>query len=107
MPWEPLPDANVDPAPIGKSLDRLLTRLSGVSVSAIEVIMDNWAAIVGDVAAGASAPVTLSDGVLTVRTDDAVFASELRWLEATIIDQVAARADGAVVREVRVVVRDR
>jgi predicted nucleic acid-binding Zn ribbon protein len=107
VPWEPLPDANVDPAPIGQSLDRLMTRLSGVSVSAIEVIMDNWVGIVGEVAAAASAPVKLGDGVLTVRTDDAVFASELRWLEATIIEQVAARADGAVVREVKVVVRDR
>ncbi len=84
-----------------------MTRLSGVSLSTIEVVMDRWIDIVGPDAAGVSDPVKLTDGVLTVRVDDPVWASEFRWLENTIVTRVTELASGAVITNVKVVVRPR
>lgn len=107
MPWEPLPNPQVDPSRLADPLDRLMNRLAGASLSAIEVIMDHWSDIVGPDAAAACAPVKIADGVLTVRTSDAVWASELRWLEPTIVERAAALSGGASVRSVKVVTRGR
>jgi predicted nucleic acid-binding Zn ribbon protein len=108
MPWQPLPSADADgPQPLAPSIDRLMTRLSGVSLSTIEVVMDRWAAIVGDDAARVSDPVKLVDGVLTVRVDDAIWASEIRWLEPTVVARVQELASGAAIAKVNVVVRPR
>ena len=70
--------------------------------------MDAWPEIVGAEIAAASSPAKIDDGCLTIRTDDAIWASELRWLEATIIERVAALSgdsDGSGCTRVRVVVR--
>ncbi len=88
-------------------MDRLMTRLSGVSLSTIEVVMDRWEDIVGADAAAVSDPVKLADGVLRVRVDDAVWASEFRWLENTIVTRVAELASGAIITNVKVAVRPR
>lgn len=107
VPWEPLPDRDIEPAPLSAPLDELLARLSGVSRSAIEVVMDQWRDIVGPDAAAVSDPVRLRDGVLTVRVDDSVWASELRWLEPTVIERVRALAPDGAPHAVKVVVRSR
>jgi predicted nucleic acid-binding Zn ribbon protein len=105
MPWEPLPQRHVDPAPLGMSIERLMTRLAGVPTSAIELIMDRWSEIVGDAAGAACAPVKVSNGVLTVRTDDAIWGTELRWLEPTIIERIAELDEGTIINSVKVVIR--
>ena len=48
MPWEPLHRPEREPKSISEPLDELLTKLSGVSRSAIDVVMDHWSDIVGD-----------------------------------------------------------
>jgi hypothetical protein len=78
-----------------------MNRLSGVSLPAI----------VGDDAAAVSDPVKLASGVLTVRVDEAMWASEFRWLEPTILTRVRAlsnsAANSAAITSVKVVVRPR
>ena len=55
MPWEPLPGVEQrEPQRVAAPLDRLMDRLAGTSVSAIEVIMDRWPEIVGEAVAGAA-----------------------------------------------------
>lgn len=108
MPWEPLPGAkDREPERVSVPLDQLMDRLAGASVSAIEVVMDRWADIVGDAVAGVSAPVKLADGVLSVRVEQAELATELKWLEPTIIDRVRELAAGTELTGVRVVTRPR
>lgn len=108
MPWEPLPGSQErGPERVAASLDRLMDRLGGTSVSAIEVIMDRWPEIVGDAVAGVSAPVRLADATLSVRVEAAELATELRWLEPTIIDRVRELADGTELTAVRVITRPR
>lgn len=106
MPWEPL-HTEREPATLAGSLDDLLTRLSGVSRSSIEVVMDRWTDIVGDAAASVSDPVKIADGVLTVRVDDTVWASEFRWLETTVLERIRELTDGAAPERVKLVVRPR
>lgn len=108
MPWEPLRKTKIiDPAPLGASIEHLMTRLAGVPTSAIELIMDRWPEIVGDAAGASCAPVKVSQGVLTVRTDEAIWGTELRWLEPTIIERITALDEGTIITSVKVVVRPR
>lgn len=108
MPWEPLPGVeHREPQRVAAPLDRLMDRLAGTSVSAIEVIMDRWAEIVGDAIAGVSAPVKLADAMLSVRVDQAELATEVRWLEPSIIERVRELTDGTELTGVRVITRPR
>lgn len=108
MPWEPLPGVEQrEPQRVAAPLDRLMDRLAGTSVSAIEVIMDRWPEIVGEAVAGVSAPVKLADATLSVRVEEAELATELRWLEPTIIERVRELASGTELTAVRVITRPR
>ena len=69
--------------------------------------MDRWPEIVGDAIAGVSAPVKLSDATLSVRVEEAELATELRWLEPTIIERVRELASGTELTAVRVITRPR
>ncbi|MGI9623431.1 MAG: DciA family protein [Acidimicrobiales bacterium] len=89
MPWEPLPDNSSEPRRLYDSLDRLLDRLSGTSMSATELVMTRWADVVGEDAAAATTPVKIHDGVLTVRVEDPVWATQLSWLEPQIVARVS------------------
>jgi hypothetical protein len=107
MPWEPLPEQGREPTPVAEPLNQLMDRLAGASVSTIEAVMDSWPAIVGPKLASATAPAKIADGCLTVRTDDPIWATEVRWLEASIIDKVGALAGGTELTSLRVVVTSR
>lgn len=104
MPWEPLPGAGQEPTPVRHSLDLLMNRLAGTSLSTIEIIMDSWVDIVGVSASQSTSPVRVDNGRLTVRADTSVWVTELRWLEPTIIERVGALAGGTTLTSVKVVV---
>lgn len=105
MPWEPLPDGTSEPRPVREGLDAVLHRLAGADVSTIETVMDSWDTIVGEQLAALTAPVKIDGATLTVRTDDPVVASEIRWMERAILDQVARLSGSGELRSVAVVVR--
>ena len=105
MPWEPLPSGSPDPVPMREPMDALMERLSGASTSTIETVMDSWPAIVGEPLASSTTPEKIAGGCLTVRTHDAIFGAEIRWLETTIIERVQELSDGGTLDRVQVVVR--
>ena len=49
-----------------------------------------------------AAPGAVRDGVLTVIVDEPVWATQLRYLEAVIVERASALVGDGVVREVRV-----
>lgn len=104
MPWEPLPGNGPEPAPVRQALDMLMNRLAGTSLSTIEIIMDSWVEIVGISAAQSTSPVRVDKGCLTVRAEDSVWVTELRWLEPTIIERVGELVGGTTLTRVKVVV---
>ncbi len=104
MPWEPLPGAEREPASIRQSLDAVMNRLSGTSLATIDVVMNAWPDIVGPSLAAASAPVKIDAGQLLVRVEEAIWSTEVRWLQGEIVERVAQLSGGTTLTGVRVVV---
>ncbi len=105
------PDVTDDPvtAPlravrIDAGLDRLVRSLGWADGASEVGVLARWAEIVGEAIAAHARPTSLEAGTLTVAVDDTAWASQIRWLERKILDQLAAaggvRLDRLVVRVV-------
>ena len=105
--WRPLggrggevPDA----IPVSASLDRLAARLGAPGVEALSTVFTRWSEVVGPVVADHAKPVSLRDGVLVVAVDDPGWATQLRYLGASVVERFNELVgEGAIVRiDVRV-----
>ena len=104
--WTPTPKPQ-EPVALAGSLDRLLGRLGGRSVSTVNAVFDEWHRVVGATVAEHCWPIELADDLLVVGVDDAVWSTEVRYLEAEIVARVLELAPDSPVRRTRVVVRSR
>jgi predicted nucleic acid-binding Zn ribbon protein len=96
---DPSEDALV---PVGAALERVRAELGLPEPDAFDVLVARWPEIVGpDVAAHARLD-SVRAGVAVVTADGPIWASQLRYLEATIVDGATAAVGAGVVREVRV-----
>ena len=105
MPWEPLPGRrDADPARVADSLDRLVRHLGGPSADVTTSLVRRWPDLVGANVGANSRPVRLRDGVLTVAVADPAWATQLRFLEATLVSRLQAElgVDSLSAIEVRV-----
>lgn len=105
MPWEPLPgDKSVEPARMNESLDRLVRHLGAPSASVTSGLFRRWPELVGENVSANCRPVALRDGTLVVAVSDPAWATQLRFLEATLLERLQAElgADTVTVIEVRV-----
>ena len=106
MPWEPLPKTrDADPAPVGDSLDRLVRHLGGPSADVTTSLVRGWSDLVGPNVGANSRPVRLRDGVLTVAVADPAWATQLRFLEATLVERLQGQLGAAAVDSIVVRVR--
>jgi predicted nucleic acid-binding Zn ribbon protein len=87
---------------INDGLDRLVRSLGWADGAAEVGVLAQWAEIVGEAIATHARPTALEAGTLVVAVDDTVWASQIRWLERKILDQLAAVSG---VRLERLVVR--
>ena len=87
---------------INDGLDRLVRSLGWADGAAEVGVLAQWAEIVGEAIAAHARPTALEAGTLVVAVDDTVWASQIRWLERKILDQLAAVSG---VRLERLVVR--
>ncbi|MEX2504559.1 MAG: DUF721 domain-containing protein [Egicoccus sp.] len=91
------------PTPIGDSLQRFVERrgwderLRGASA------WSRWPEIVGEELAGRCEPVRLAGGTLVIRAESQVWATQLRYLTAQLLDNARAVL-GDEVRELRLTV---
>lgn len=105
MPWQPLPgSADDEPARMGGALDRVVRHLGAPSVAALGALHDRWPELVGERLAAHTRPVAVRDGVLVVGVDDPAWATQVRFMEATLVERLGV-LDGAPVRSVEVRVR--
>jgi hypothetical protein len=65
-------------------------------------LRQDWPKIVGDGVAARSEPVSLREGILSIRADGAAWATELTLLSRSIAEKVDSYLGGGAVREVRV-----
>ena len=95
---------STDPKPMGPSLQRLLSHLGAPKASTVVDVFDRWPELVGAEIAKHSRPVSFSDNTLTVKTDDAAWASQLRWAEKELLAKLSLELGSDDVRalEIRV-----
>lgn len=92
-----------DPIPLSASLDGVVRSLRGPSRRVVGGLFGRWTEVVGEQVAAHVSPRKLDDGVLVVEVDDPAWATQVRFLTATIIERLRTVAEVQVERiEVRV-----
>jgi predicted nucleic acid-binding Zn ribbon protein len=91
-----------EPSLLGDQMDQLLLDRGWNIDVAMGSVMGRWAAIVGTEVASHCAPVTFSDGVLTVRAESTAWATQLRLMSSTILGRLEAEVGKDAVSELRV-----
>lgn len=81
---------------LGDELNRLLQRLGSEPLDNLASVFNDWAVLVGEQVAAHVSPVRLQDGRLLVEVDDPTWATQMRFLEAHIIERVSARSQVAI-----------
>jgi predicted nucleic acid-binding Zn ribbon protein len=74
---------------------------------ALRTFVDAWPELVGPALAQHAIVRSLRDGVCTVEVDSPGWATQLRYLEATVVERAAGVCGTGVVRAMRVVVAGR
>jgi predicted nucleic acid-binding Zn ribbon protein len=106
MPWEPLPGArDGEPSRVGASLDRLVRHLGAPSADVTASLVGRWPDLVGANVGANSRPLRLRDGTLTVAVADPAWATQLRFLEATLLQRLQAQLGAESVSTIEVRVR--
>jgi predicted nucleic acid-binding Zn ribbon protein len=99
--------ADDDLHPIGESLDVVVRALRGAGAKATAGVFGRWEDVVGPHVAAHARPVVLDDGRLVVEVDEPGWATQLRYLEADLLERLAAVAGDGAVRAIEVRVRRR
>jgi predicted nucleic acid-binding Zn ribbon protein len=86
------------PVPVGQMLDHLVRHLGWAERTETVGALARWDEIVGPAIAAHARPVALDAGTLTVAVDDPAWASQLKWLERSLIEQLAAGGIGPLDR---------
>ena len=99
--------ADDDLHPVSESLDVVVRGLKGAGAKATAGVFGRWEDVVGPHVAAHARPVVLDDGRLVVEVDEPGWATQLRYLEADLLEQLAAVAGPGAVRSIEVRVRHR
>lgn len=78
-----------DPVPISRSLDSIMKSLRGTDRIQIGGVFGRWDDAVGPTVAAHVRPVRLDQGVLTVEADEPAWATQVKFLSATITTRLA------------------
>ncbi|HET9442844.1 MAG TPA: DUF721 domain-containing protein [Acidimicrobiales bacterium] len=94
-----------EPRPVREGLEALARRLGAPTASALGAVFARWEEAVGPAVAAHAQPVSLTDGILTVVVDEPGWATQLRYLNASLVARVAAVAGPGVVGRIEIRVR--
>lgn len=102
MTWKPLPQRNedVDPAPLGASLDKVAKRFGTSSATALHGLFERWDELVGPGIAAHTKPVSLKNGQLLVEVDSNAWATQLRYMTTELVDRCCAELGAGAVRQI-------
>ncbi len=104
--WQPLPGSSErEPSPLSDALDRLVRNLGGSSISDYRRIVAAWPELVGPAVATHARPASLREGTLVVVVDDPAWATEVRFLERSLLDRLEQLAPGQAPGHIEVRVR--
>ena len=91
-----------DPRPLRDSLAEVSADLGLPEPDALASVIDEWQNLVGSEVAAHCRLTSLRDGVLRVTVDTAPRGTQLRYLEAELVERSATLFGPGVVRELRV-----
>jgi predicted nucleic acid-binding Zn ribbon protein len=94
--------ARDDPVPLAEALAAIGAELGLPDGTAVSLLSQHWTEVVGAEIAAHARFHTLRDGALVIVVDGALWATELRYLESTIVERASALVGPGVVRVVRV-----
>jgi predicted nucleic acid-binding Zn ribbon protein len=83
-------DKGRDPVTAGSSIEGILKDFRWEARLAEADLFNKWGELVGEVNGLNSHPETLVDGVLTVRCKSTAWATQLRLMQAAILDKISA-----------------
>lgn len=92
-----------DPHGIGEALAALTKQHGWDSQLAQEDLLLRWIDIAGPETAGHTEPVSLVDGLLTIRCDSTAWTKQLQFMRTQIMTQIAVRHPEARVENIRFV----
>jgi predicted nucleic acid-binding Zn ribbon protein len=90
-----------DPHGLGDVLDSLTSRMGWTSPLARSELLASWSHLVGAETAEHSSPVSIEEGVLSVRCDSTAWATQLRLMRTQITTAIAQRFPEAGIESVR------
>jgi predicted nucleic acid-binding Zn ribbon protein len=106
MTWRSYqPAEERDPRPVGGSLDRIVRRFGGASVSSLDRLFAHWEDVVGPSVAAHTRPLSLKAGVLAVAVDNPAWATQLRLLSTDLLARLGEAAGAGVVTALDIRVR--
>ena len=90
MTWRPLPNQPGEDQPrrLARSLDDVSRAIGAPPVDVLSVIFSRWEEVVGAAVAAHSRPVSLRRSTLVVSVDHPAWATQLRYLGATILARI-------------------
>ena len=88
--------------PIGAGLEKMLRALGMPETIDVASLVDDWATIAGEPFGSMSSPASFGDGVLTLRAEDGVAASLLKYRVGDLIGRLSERFGDGVVTSVRI-----
>ncbi|MFE9204002.1 DUF721 domain-containing protein [Micromonospora sp. NPDC007230] len=97
----PGPDPR-DPQPLGAVLDKLVKARGWQQPAAEATVFGAWERVVGPEVAQHSRPVKLEDGELTVEARSTAWATQLRLLAGSLLQQIAREVGHNVVRKLHI-----
>ena len=78
-----------NPLSLQSQLTRLLTSLGSADAASVKGVFGAWSNLVGEAVAAHVQPVKLVDSTLIVEVDDPHWATEMRFLEASLCKKIS------------------
>ena len=78
-----------NPLSLQSQLTRLLTSLGSDDAASVKGVFGAWSNLVGEAVAAHVQPVKLVDSTLIVEVDDPHWATEMRFLEASLCEKIS------------------
>jgi predicted nucleic acid-binding Zn ribbon protein len=91
---------------LGSSLDDVARAIGAPATEALSVVFARWEEVVGSAVAAHSRPVSLLRSTLVVSVDHPSWATQLRYLGATILARITETVGHEVASRLEVRVRD-
>ncbi len=74
---------------VGESVERFLRNMGGPPLNVLASLESRWPEIVGPLLAEPTRPIELVDRTLVIGCSDGSWASQVKWMQAQIIDNFA------------------